>query len=138
MTLNETGTFKMTRQRKAILDELKNLKTHPTADEIYRLVKKKIPRISLGTVYRTLELFSERGIIQVIQFGGMTQRRFDGDLASHHHVRCVRCGRVDDVPPEAFGCAGVAGRNLRGYRILGSRVEIFGICPSCRRKEKRK
>ena len=64
-----SGTdFRMTHQRRLILDELKKLKTHPTADEIYVIVRKKMPRISLGTVYRNLEILSETG--QIIKIEG--------------------------------------------------------------------
>ena len=68
---------RMTHQRRIILEELRNTRSHPTADEVYEIVRKRIPKISLGTVYRNLELLSESGVIQKLEIGG-TQKRFDG------------------------------------------------------------
>jgi len=71
--------LKMTKQRRVIVEELKKLKTHPTATLIYELVRKRLPRISLGTVYRNLDLLAEAGIIQKLETAG-TQKRFDGTV----------------------------------------------------------
>ncbi|MCJ7604005.1 MAG: transcriptional repressor, partial [Desulfobulbaceae bacterium] len=70
--------LRMTKQRQVILEELRKVKTHPTADDMYQMLRKKMPKISLGTVYRNLEILSESGIIQKLDVGG-TQKRFDGD-----------------------------------------------------------
>ena len=88
--------LRMTKQRQVILEELRKVKTHPTADDMYQMLRKKMPKISLGTVYRNLEILSESGIIQKLDVGG-TQKRFDGDISIHSHVRCVDCGRVGDI-----------------------------------------
>lgn len=85
-----------TNQRTAILKELKRQPTHPTAYELYRSVRKRMPRISLGTVYRNLEQMSEAGVIQKLETGS-SPKRFDGDTSRHYHVRCANCGRVCDV-----------------------------------------
>ena len=69
----------MTRQRPVILEELKNLTTHPTADELYSMVRRRLPRISLGTVYRNLEILSEMGLAQKLESAG-AQRRYGGDV----------------------------------------------------------
>ena len=89
--------LRMTRQRKVILEELRKVDTHPSADEVYEMVRKRIPRISLGTVYRNLEILSERGDIQKLELG-CTLKRFDGVPENHYHIRCVDCGRVVDAP----------------------------------------
>ena len=86
--MSEQTARRMTQQRKVILEELNNLKTHPTADDLYQVVKVKVPRISLGTVYRNLEILSSDGLIKKLEIGG-AQKRFDGDLSDHHHVRCT-------------------------------------------------
>ncbi|MBA4358220.1 MAG: transcriptional repressor, partial [Desulfovibrio sp.] len=91
--------LRMTTQRQVILEELRGLKSHPTAGELCQLVRKKLPRVSLGTVYRNLEILSRSGVIQKIDVAGV-EMRFDGDISNHYHLRCVGCGRVFDVEME--------------------------------------
>jgi Fur family ferric uptake transcriptional regulator len=127
--------MRTTKQREVIVAELIRLHTHPSADELYSLVKMKVPRISLGTVYRNLEILSREGIIRRLELG-RSQRRYDGDLHKHQHIHCVRCGRIDDLPVGG----GITGRDQvivrdTGYRILEKRVEFMGICPACRKKD---
>ncbi len=120
----------MTKQRKVIVEELKKLKTHPTATSLYELVRKRLPKISLGTVYRNLDLLGEAGIIQKLETAG-TQKRFDGTVENHYHVRCVQCGQVDDIPLPLFGEIEELLGGLSNYKILSHRLEFQGICPSC-------
>ena len=126
-------TLRETRQRAVILDELRQTTGHPTADELYRRVRRRLPRVSLGTVYRNLELLAERGTIQKLD-SGAGQMRFDGDASSHCHVRCVRCGRVGDTAARpAVYVRDTAGDNS-GYEIIGHRVELLGVCPQCQKR----
>jgi Fur family transcriptional regulator, ferric uptake regulator len=120
-----------TRQRQVILDELQGLPSHPTAAELYAIVRRKLPRISLGTVYRNLDLLARVGMIQKLDLAG-TEARFDGNVARHDHLRCVRCGRVDDVSALPLDLSGGTANDCSGYEILGHRLEFFGICPRCR------
>ncbi|MGE5575573.1 MAG: Fur family transcriptional regulator [Syntrophothermus sp.] len=126
--------FRMTHQRQIILEELKNVTTHPTADEVYEMVRRRLPRISLGTVYRNLELLAEEGIIQKLELAG-TQKRFDGNPENHYHVRCIRCGRVDDVPIEPGMLIDQAVRGVSDYEIIGYRLKLIGLCPQCAKEE---
>ena len=89
--------MRMTRQRNVILEELRKVDTHPSADEVYDMVRRRLPRISLGTVYRNLEILSQNGRIQKLEIGG-TQKRFDGNPANHYHLRCIHCDRLADAP----------------------------------------
>ena len=122
-----------TRQRQVILEELRKLTCHPTAVGLYEIVRLRLPRISLGTVYRNLERLAQRGEIRKLELG-TTQARFDGDLQPHDHVRCVECGRVDDIHDVPLDLCGAAGKDWGGYEILGRRLEFYGICPSCRKQ----
>ena len=70
--------MRKTKQREVIVEELTRLRTHPSADELYAIVKKRLPRISLGTVYRNLDLLSREGVVHRLEVGG-SQMRFDGD-----------------------------------------------------------
>jgi Fur family ferric uptake transcriptional regulator len=121
----------MTRQRKIILEELRNMHSHPTADEVYDSVRKRMPRISLGTVYRNLEILSQWGLAQKLDLAG-NRRRFDGSMEDHYHVRCVRCGEVEDVPVEPLQHLEESARSNTDFEILGHRLNFLGLCPSCR------
>jgi len=123
----------MTRQRRVILEELGKVTSHPTASALYEMVRKRLARISLGTVYRNLEILSERGVIQKLQLAG-TQRRFDGNARNHYHVRCASCGRVDDVPIEAMSGLEEAARGASEYEITGHCVGFVGLCPECKER----
>ena len=123
-----------TRQRQVILEELRKLTCHPTAYELYEIVRKKLPKISLGTVYRNLELMTEDEIINKIRISG-GQARFDGDITEHYHVRCVECGRVDDISEMPDEPVDRDPENVNGYEILGFQLEYYGICPKCKKKK---
>jgi Fur family ferric uptake transcriptional regulator len=122
----------MTTQRKIILEELKNVTTHPTADELYRIVKKRLPKISLGTIYRNLEVLSESGLIQKIEVPGTT-KRFDGTTDDHHHLRCVSCGAVRDVDLGRAVSLPDIPDSVDGCRIIACRLDLIGLCPQCQK-----
>jgi Fur family ferric uptake transcriptional regulator len=124
------GIERMTSQRRAILEVLKGVDTHPSAPEIYLMVRRKLPRISLGTVYRNLEVMAGENMILKLDHAG-SECRYDGNTADHSHVRCVRCGRIADavvaLPEEIKKAAAEA----TGYEVTGKRVEFIGLCPRC-------
>lgn len=123
-----------TRQRKVILEELRKLKSHPTAAGLYAIVRRRMPKISLGTVYRNLELLSRLGMIQKLEFGN-GEARYDGTIENHDHSRCVCCERVDDAPGPPLAVSGGGKEDWDGYKVLGHRLEFFGVCPKCRRRQ---
>ncbi len=124
---------RLTTQRQIILEELAKVKTHPTASELYELVRKRLPRIGLGTVYRNLELMAEKGIILKLEVGG-AQKRFDATTETHYHVRCTVCGRVDDLDmPVSQECLQEAQKRC-DYKILDHHVEFIGICADCQKR----
>ncbi len=129
--MNGTQT-RMTRQRAIILEELRKVNTHPTADEIYTLVRNRLPRISLGTVYRNLEFLTERGEILKIDAPGNT-KRYDGDISWHQHVRCVRCGKIGDIM-SPLRAPDTIDLYVDGFSITAARVEYDGICDDCAKK----
>ncbi|MBN1571970.1 MAG: transcriptional repressor [Deltaproteobacteria bacterium] len=128
----------MTNQRKVIMDVLKDVTTHPTADQVYEMVRKRLPKISLGTVYRNLEILSDLSMIQKIEVGG-TQKRFDGNIENHYHVRCRVCGRVEDLPIESMVFSGLEKlySGADGYTDLTHKLELVGVCPECKNKRDR-
>ena len=122
--------MRMTRQRQVILETLQEHNIHPTADEVYELVRKKLPRISWGTVYRNLEVLSELGKILKLELAG-SQKRFDGYAENHYHIRCMRCDRVDDAPCGMIPDLEDRIVNESGYKVMGHRLEFVGLCADC-------
>ena len=118
-----------TPQRRVIHEELCRLNNHPTAAEIYSAVREKLPRISLGTVYRNLDVLHEDGLINKLEFAG-AETRFDGVTAPHCHVRCTGCGMVADVHDPAADLAALPDR-LGGMKVTGHRLEYTGLCHNC-------
>lgn len=120
-----------TAQRRVILDELRKLKTHPTADELYVIVRSKLPQISLGTVYRNLEQLSTAGTIQKLELTG-TQKRFDGEVNRHYHIRCTQCDCVEDIPDaEMVEIDLKLSEMIKSMEFEGYRLELNGKCSKC-------
>ncbi len=122
---------RMTKQRAVILDVLQSVVSHPTADEIYAMVRKILPRISLGTVYRNLDLLVGSGEIGRLDHTG-GQRRFDGNTHPHYHVRCECCGKIGDVFTSIVMPEIAAGAFSREFsEVKGMEVAFISICEAC-------
>jgi len=132
-----TEKIKMTRQRMVILETLEKSHIHPTADELYELVRKKIPHISLATVYRNLESLSEAGLVRKLEFAGC-QKRFDITTSDHHHIRCLGCGAVEDIPCDCTKDTFSDIDKKTDYEVVGFHLEFTGYCPRCAGKMARK
>jgi Fur family peroxide stress response transcriptional regulator len=120
--------FKLTPQRIAILDYLEGNLSHPSADDVYRAVRRKFPTMSFATVYNTLETLKGRGMVQELT-GDPGKKRFDPNPRPHHHLICTRCRRIEDVHVE-FRLP-VAERDRAGFTITGNHIEFYGTCPAC-------
>ena len=131
------ATLKYSRQRASIKEYLMSTKEHPTADMVYLHVRKQFPHISLGTVYRNLNLLADTGEAQKITtpFGG---DRFDGCTEPHYHIVCNTCGKVFDLElgEEHFNRLNLlAGQHFNG--TIDSHTVLFtGTCPQCLTHEK--
>ncbi|MCK4512416.1 transcriptional repressor [bacterium] len=128
--MNNGRAIRMTESRKAILSALSGTRAHPTADEVYSLVRAELPKVSLGTVYRNLDLLAKQGLIRTLATAG-EQRRYDGMLDNHHHIRCEVCGRIDDIElgnTERLDELLVDGR---GYEVHGYTLCFTGVCKEC-------
>jgi Fur family ferric uptake transcriptional regulator len=123
----------MTNQREIILRELRKSRQHLSADELYERVKKSMPRISLATVYRNLEILSEAGMIAKLEISGR-QKRFDFDIEEHDHIYCIKCQRVDNLTLDRKSIGTVNLDPDTGYSVQGYRLEVAGICPDCQKK----
>jgi Fur family transcriptional regulator, peroxide stress response regulator len=131
--LLQEKNHRITKQRQVILEELRKLNTHPSADEIYKVVRRRLPRISLGTVYRNLEVLSALGKIQKLELSG-SLKRFDWNTKKHYHIRCVRCNRVDDAPIAPLNQLENDLYKATVFEIIGHNLEFVGFCPECSKK----
>ena len=127
---DSSGGLRMTRQRQVILDEFRTAGLHHTADEVYLAVRRTLPNISLGTVYRNLDVLTRAGLIRTLSLGG-GQRLYDGGMHPHYHVRCRQCGRICDLPPDEFADLDAAARNACDFQILGHELGFEGLCSEC-------
>ncbi len=125
--------FRKSKQKEVIFRVLKGTSSHPTADWIYEQVRKEIPNISLGTVYRNLRLFEQNGEISELDLAG-TLSRFDGNAQNHYHFRCEQCGRVFNVdePVDRESDERVARKT--GFKVSYHTLEFHGMCKDCRLK----
>ncbi len=126
--------LRMTSQREIILRELKKSKKHLSADELYGRVKRFMPRVSLATVYRNLELLSDIKMIRKLEISGRP-KRFDSELEDHDHIYCVHCKRIDnlDISINKVDLDNVYG--AKGYVVTGRHLEVTGVCPKCQKKQ---
>lgn len=126
--------LKLTPQRVAIVRALSKCQGHPTVDEVYREVRRSFPMISLNTIYKTLQLLKEMGELASVGHGER-MARFDTNPFPHHHVICVKCSKIEDLPTETFDLTPPA-HGQGGFTVLGYRVEFFGYCKSCQGSRK--
>ncbi|MBC8208813.1 MAG: transcriptional repressor [Desulfobulbaceae bacterium] len=131
--MESTANMRLTTQRQVILEELAKVTSHPTANEVYDMVRRRLPRIGLGTVYRNLDLMAESGMILKIEVGG-TQKRFDATTSPHYHIRCLECGRVNDIDMDFQTDINTAAANESHYQIYSHHIEFTGVCPTCTKK----
>ena len=129
------ATLKYSRQRESIKEFLMTRTDHPTADTVYHQLRKIYPNISLGTVYRNLNLLAEIGEIQKLS-PGIGPDRFDGNPAPHYHFICRHCGCVMDLTVSGLDHINIlAGQDFDG-EIEGHITYFYGACPSCKASEK--
>ena len=127
------GRHRLTKQRRVILDLLRDDRSHPDAYEIYAKARARMPRLSIGTVYRTLGILRDLGLVRETKVGNMPAR-YETQAGDHAHAICVECGTMIDldvpmVSPERL--QGKLGGEL-GFTCEGVRLEVHGHCQTCR------
>ncbi len=122
-------------QRMQIYEYIATHDTHPTADEIYGAVYKKIPSLSKTTVYNTVRVLAEIGLINELTIDG-TEIRYDADTRTHAHFKCTQCGRIFDISDGFDGNfspeLGKNELNLEGHTVRFKQLYYYGICRDCR------
>lgn len=125
--------FKVTPQRLAVYEVLSNTKEHPNAEMIFSSLQATYPTMSLATVYKTIDILNEIGLVQILN-AGEDSFRYDADTSEHAHVRCVDCGKVEDLydlDVEKFN-KGIE-KNTH-YKLVGQQFYFYGVCPDCQKK----
>lgn len=119
---------RLTSQKKIIIDYLKSVKTHPTAEMVYEAVKKKLPRISRATVYRILNNLKEKQVVLV-----KGKAHFDGNASPHVHFICEKCDNVYDVHDVYSKCEFLKKKKLKIGKINYFNIYFYGICKKCQK-----
>jgi Fe2+ or Zn2+ uptake regulation protein len=118
------------RQREVILEAVRSTLEHPTAEWVFAQARRRLPRLGLGTVYRNLKRLAEQGHIRELHRDGAAAR-YDGNTGHHYHLRCLRCGRLTDLPVSVDCSIEEKAARATGYLILGHEVDVQGVCPAC-------
>ncbi len=123
--------YKKSRQRKRVLELLQGTGTHPTAEWLYRQMKDDFPNLSMGTVYRNLQILMEQGLIRKIGFGS-TFDRFDANTGPHYHFVCEKCGAIIDLEIPVDESLNDRVNSATNFTAKRHRVEFFGLCDRCK------
>ncbi|MDD4351462.1 MAG: transcriptional repressor [Candidatus Gracilibacteria bacterium] len=124
----------MTTQRQLILDELENYAGHLTADQIFHRIRKVMPKISFGTVYRNLAVLVDLELVLKHNFGGDISY-YEKFKPVHHHILCTECSKVEDLKGVKIAELEPEIENLTSYKVSTHHLIVTGICPKCRTKE---
>jgi len=127
--------LRLTGPRRLVLEVVRGSDAHPTAEAVHRLVRRRLPRVSLGTVYRNLRLLVAQGLVKEL-LG--PHARFDCNLSEHHHFTCLVCGRIADVDgpltePHSRALMSRAASS-GGFTVTHHRIELYGRCAACERR----
>lgn len=122
--------FKATPQRLAICDFVLSSKEHPTTDQVYQEVKKKYPTLSLATVYQTLHLLTEIGLLQKFKLSDQVSR-YDPDISLHINIICKNCGRIQDFEADSVKEFWSQIIQELGFIPVGQRLDIYRYCEQC-------
>ncbi len=122
-----------THQRRVIYDTVMSLHGHPSPELIYEQVRKKIPSISLATVYKNIRTFLDSRMLREVSFhhGSL---RVEPNEHEHHHLVCVRCKQITDLDAESLGPVRVKERLPRGFQVTRITVDVLGVCAACAAK----
>lgn len=125
------GGLRATNQRLAIMQLLRESRSHPSAEDIFRRLKRSHPTLSLSTVYKTLQVMADMGALLTIECGTGSQR-FDGQTHPHHHAVCGKCGKIHDVEFDKYPIEPASKETLPGFTVHGIKVIFRGLCHGCK------
>ncbi len=126
----ETNNFKLTNQRKLILDFVKDNYTHPTVEEVYLAIKEKLPQISKKTAYLNLEFLAEKNMIKEIKLNGI--KRYEPIQENHIHAICKNCKKIIDIQANTMlNDIEKLKKQNKDFKIESSTTTLHGICKEC-------
>jgi Fur family peroxide stress response transcriptional regulator len=123
----------VTNQRRAVFRALLEDPHHPSPEQVCARVRKTVPRISLATVYKNLEALRKLGFATEVSPLHQTLR-YDANTSAHHHLICVRCKKVLDLPLSFVRAQRISSAAAFGFKVLDVQVQFQGLCPECQRK----
>ena len=126
--------IKLTHQRMEIFRELAQMGDHPDAEKVYQGVRERMPTVSLDTVYRTLWMLKDLGLVSTLGTA-REKTRFDANLNRHHHFVCVRCGLTRDVYSPDYDSLSTPESVAQFGQVTSTHVEVRGICLDCLKQE---
>jgi len=133
-SLKKSG-LRLTATRLAICKYLAETDEHPTASQIYNNLKEHYPSLSLATVYNTLDVLVDMGAINVLGQSGDGNVHFDPRIHPHINLACLKCHRIIDYPSDDVAHMQEVIGQSSGFKLIGSRIMYYGICPECQLKE---
>jgi Fe2+ or Zn2+ uptake regulation protein len=122
--------YTLTSQRRAVLDALSQAKGHPSAEDVYLIVKRENPRVALGTVYQALSVLEEVGVIGSKHWSE-SPTRYDLNVEPHLDIRCTSCGQVSEIPGVDLGGVEARIRANTPYDVTRATIVVEGLCPDC-------
>lgn len=128
-TLKKAG-LKLTHQREEVFREVASSLEHPAAEMVFHAIQPRLPMVSLDTVYRTLKLLGELGLVTTLG-AGSDSMRFDADLDPHHHYVCIRCGLARDFRSQELNALPIPETAKEYGSVIAAHVEVRGICRQC-------
>jgi Fur family ferric uptake transcriptional regulator len=141
VVLHEAG-YRLTAQRRKVLDVLEDSHDHPTAEDIYIRLRSRGERVCIGTIYRTVELLEEIGLVRKINLGDRNRYELmesHSDFGHHYHLVCEKCGKIVDISHDILSAHAKSIEELvkevgvvYGFQVSGHQFRIFGICRDCR------
>ncbi len=139
MTVDESRSFReicqengiaVTHQRQVLYEVMKSMHGHPSPEEVYAKVKKKVPAISLATVYKNIHLFVESGVFrEVSMHHGSVRVEMNGE--AHHHMVCSKCKAITDIGEDELGLVAKRNKLPGGFLVERYAVDVIGVCAKC-------
>ena len=123
----------VTHQRQVLYETMQGMHGHPSPEEVYAVVKQRIPSISLATVYKNIHLFVESGVLRELSMHHGTLR-VEMNSHPHHHLVCSVCKRIQDCLPEELGLPAHTERLSNGFAVERLSVDVIGLCADCQRR----
>ncbi|MBN2569443.1 MAG: transcriptional repressor [Deltaproteobacteria bacterium] len=130
--MDKKKTYRHSKQRQRILELLQSIGSHPTATWVYDQLRKEYPSLSMGNVYRNLNILVEQGLVKSLDFGS-TFDRFDANITPHYHLICENCGSVTDLDMPVENELNHKVKRVTDFNVYYHKIQFYGLCSKCRK-----